>query len=174
MTNKKTEEVEAFALDLDPTVPLPEQVRRGNYGYVNPALTPENFRLTVPAGKRRVVLYDPHGFVSSEEMIRRMRADGCVPATLDDALAMGAKHTPIASARTPWCSWAASGVILWAIAPCRCSSSGTAGAGWTSAGSTSAGSTASVSPPSASHSRGSPEIIEFRLNKTNSNHPHAS
>lgn len=84
--------VETFLLDLDPKVSLAERIRAGNYGYVNPDITPENFTLTVPAGKREVVLYDPKGYTSSEAMIARMKADGYVPATLDDALAMGQKY----------------------------------------------------------------------------------
>lgn len=86
-----TETRETFALDLDPKVPLPEQIRRGNYSYVDPAITPEHFTLTL-SGKREVVLFDdPHGTVFSKEMIARMKQEGCVPATLDDALAMGAQ-----------------------------------------------------------------------------------
>ncbi len=79
---------EGFALVLDPSVPLEEQVQRGNYNYANPAITQEHFSLTLSGGCE-VVLFDPHGTVSSEEMVRRMKQDGYVPATLDDALAMG-------------------------------------------------------------------------------------
>ena len=101
---------EMFTLNLDPKVPLAEQVRLGNYDYANPAFTtPGNFSLTLPAGKREVILYDPHGSVSSEEMIRRMKAEHCIPATLDDALAMGIQFperqrtNPIVFLGTIWC-----------------------------------------------------------------------
>ena len=79
---------ETFVLDLDPKVPLADRIRAGKYYYVDPAITPEHFTLTL-SGKREVILFDPHGAVSSEEMIRRMKADHCVPATLDDCLVMG-------------------------------------------------------------------------------------
>lgn len=84
--------VETLVLNLDPSIPLAEQIRRGNYTYVNSVITPNNFHLMVPAGKRDIILYDPRGYVSSEEMVRWMKGDGCVPATLDDALAMGQQY----------------------------------------------------------------------------------
>lgn len=79
---------ETFVLNLDPTIPLEEQIQRGNYDYINPNFNTCNFQLTL-SGKREIILYDPRGSVSSEEMIRRMGADGRVPATLDDAVAFG-------------------------------------------------------------------------------------
>ena len=101
---------ETFVLNLPgPTIPLEEQIRRGNHKYSNPAINAGNFQLTIPAGKREVVLYDPRGYVSSEEMIRRMEADGYKPATLDDCLAMGAQHpdrqrqNPIVFLGSVWC-----------------------------------------------------------------------
>lgn len=86
--------VEAFEFDLPgPTIPLAEQVRRGCYNYVDPAITaPGNFQLTLPAGSREIVLYDSRGFMKSDELIVRMQADGCVPAVIDDALACGAAY----------------------------------------------------------------------------------
>jgi len=100
---------ERFVLDCPgPTVPLAEQIRHGNYNYANPDITDANFSLTIPAGKREVVLYDPRGYVSSETMIARMKADGCRPATFDDALAMGIQYpdrqrqNPIVFLGTAW------------------------------------------------------------------------
>ena len=90
MTTIADEQVESFSLDLNPTIPLAVQIRRGDYNYVDPAITvPRNFDLTVPVGHREVVLYRSLRFVYSEEVIARMQADGCVPGTLDDALALG-------------------------------------------------------------------------------------
>lgn len=82
---------ETLVLELNPSVPLEVQIKRGNYNYVNPAINPQHFTLTL-SGKREVVLFDPHGTVSSEEMVRRMKQDGYVPATLDDALSMGQQY----------------------------------------------------------------------------------
>jgi len=104
-----TQAAETLILSLDPSVSLQDQVARGKYGYVNPNYTPDNFRLTAPAAKREVVLYDPRGYVSSEEMIARMKADGNKPAGIDDCLAMGAQHperqrrNPIVFLGTVWC-----------------------------------------------------------------------
>ena len=83
---------ETLVLDLNPTIPPETQIQRGNYNYANPDINTRNFNFTLPAGKREIVLYDPKGFVSSEEMIRRMKEDGCVPGVIDDCLAMGQQH----------------------------------------------------------------------------------
>jgi hypothetical protein len=84
------EQLDTFTVTLDPTIGMAEWVRRGNYEYANPDIRERNFKLT-PTGTREVVLYDPKGAVSSEEMIRRMKADGYKPAGIDDCLAMGAQ-----------------------------------------------------------------------------------
>jgi hypothetical protein len=91
MSTKTAIQRETFALTLDPTVPLSEQVRMGTYGELNGNYKPENFTLTL-TGNREVVLFDPQGAVSSEEMIARMKAEGYVPALIDDALAMGVQY----------------------------------------------------------------------------------
>ena len=86
-----TRKADTFVLDLNAQVSLEQQIRRGNYGYVNlNYYRPGSFALTL-SGRRKVVLYDTEGLISSQEMITRMRADRCAPATLDDALAFGAK-----------------------------------------------------------------------------------
>lgn len=90
LQNFFAEEFETFMLDLDPGVPLAEQISRGNYDYVHEYYTPENFQLT-KAGKREIMLYDPKGDASSGEMIRRMAENGDRPAVLDDALELGYK-----------------------------------------------------------------------------------
>lgn len=82
---------ESFALTFDPTVPFDGQVVRGKYDRVNPHITSEHFKLTL-SGSHEVVLFDPRGTVSSQEMVARMKRDRYVPATLDDALALGATH----------------------------------------------------------------------------------
>jgi hypothetical protein len=110
----------------DPSIPLPEQIRKGNYGYVNEHYTPQNFTLTL-TGNREVVLFDPNGFVSSKEMIRRMKRDGFVPATIDDALAMGTKF-PDRQKQNPIVSSEPSSAIRTAIGTSRSSTTGTASA----------------------------------------------
>jgi len=90
LENFFAEEFEEFLIEIDPRVPFEERVRRGNYDYVNENITPDNFKLT-KSGKRKIVLYDPKGAVSSEEMIRRMTENQDRPAVLDDALELGYK-----------------------------------------------------------------------------------
>jgi hypothetical protein len=98
---------ETFALAFDPTIGIGEWVRRGNYTRPNPDINERNFKLTL-SGTRKIVLYDPKGAVSSDEMIRRMKADGYKPAGIDDALAMGAqfperqRQNPIVFLGTTW------------------------------------------------------------------------
>lgn len=88
MSTKTAQTTETYPVTLDPTVSLPDQIKAGNYGFVNSLYTAENFTLTL-TGERDIVLVDPRGFVSSEAMIARMKADGFVPATIDDCLAFG-------------------------------------------------------------------------------------
>ena len=87
--SSQTNKPEIFVAELNARVPLDEQILRGQYNYINPAITTRKFKLTISAGKREIVLYDPRGFVSSKEMIRRMKPDGCVAAVIDDCLAIG-------------------------------------------------------------------------------------
>jgi hypothetical protein len=91
MTTKTAPTTETYPVTLDPTVSLDEQIKAGNYGYVNTLYKARNFKLTL-AGSREIVLFDAGGSVTSETMIARMKAEGFIPATLDDALAMGAKY----------------------------------------------------------------------------------
>jgi hypothetical protein len=90
MFTKTTVQRETFALTLDSAVSVSEMIRRGNYGYVSDDYAPANLNLTL-TGPREVVLFDSKGSVYSKEMIARMKAEGYVPATIDDALAMGAQ-----------------------------------------------------------------------------------
>jgi hypothetical protein len=80
--------IETYPVTLDPTVSLEGQINAGNYAFVDEHYTPQNFPLTL-TGQREVMLFDPLGNVSSEEMIALMKADKCVPATIDDCLAFG-------------------------------------------------------------------------------------
>jgi hypothetical protein len=79
---------ESFRIKLNPNVSFEEQVHEGNYGYSDKFLTSANFQLSV-SGVRDVTLFDPGATSTTEEMIARMNAAGCVPALIDDALAMG-------------------------------------------------------------------------------------
>lgn len=101
-------QAETFVLYLNPAIPLEEQIQRGNYKFTHPAINLTNFSLTLPAGKRRIVLYDPKGPATSEQIVARMKADGYIPAILDDALAMGQqrpnrqRQNPIVFLGTVW------------------------------------------------------------------------
>lgn len=107
MPTKAMLSYETYSVIRDPTVSIQEQINRGGYGYANPAINSGNFKLSL-SGSRDIVLYDPRGFVSSEEMIRRMDGDGFLSATLDDALAFGIEHpdrqcqNPIVFLGTVW------------------------------------------------------------------------
>lgn len=90
LANFFAEEFEEFLIEIDPNVSFEVRVQRGNYGFVNENIRPANFNLT-KSGKRRIVLYDPKGDVSSKEMTRRMAENGDRPAVLDDALELGYK-----------------------------------------------------------------------------------
>lgn len=107
MLQSKKREVKPFGLDLDAAVSLTKWIKRGHYDYVNANYTPENFRLTL-SGRRKIALIDPRGCVSSREMIRRMKHEGLVPATLDAALAFCVayperqRHNPLVFLGTVW------------------------------------------------------------------------
>lgn len=112
---------ETFAVAIDPSVRLAEQIRCGNYVYVNASIKPKNFTLTLPAGEREVVLFDPHGYASSDEVIACMKRDEYVPATLDDALAFGAtypdrqRRNPIVFLGTMWRSPGGNGIPMLSV-----------------------------------------------------------
>jgi hypothetical protein len=101
-------ETGTFSLVDDPKVSLKELISKGGYGFVDPAITDQNFKLSIE-GKRDVVLYADLGdYLSSDQIIRCMEKDGYLPATLDDALAMGAmvperqRENPILFLGTTW------------------------------------------------------------------------
>lgn len=75
-------------IELDPAISFDERKRRGNYNYANPNITDRASHLTNKV-RRFIVLYDPRGSVSTEEMKRRIRANGDTPASADDAFEVG-------------------------------------------------------------------------------------
>lgn len=86
------EEVEDLGwIELDPVVSFGEQLQRGNYkGGVHPDITADMYKLNRKV-RRRIVLYNPIGFVSTEAMERRIKQNGDRPCCLDDALGVGYK-----------------------------------------------------------------------------------
>lgn len=86
------EEVEELGwIELDPAVSFEERVRRGNYkGGVHPNITADKSKLKRKV-RRRIVIYDPRGYASTEEMKRRIKENGDRPHDLDDALEVGHK-----------------------------------------------------------------------------------
>ncbi len=87
--------LETFVLDLNSSVSLGEWIRLGSYDHVDENYGKESFRSQVGlmlTGRVQVVLYDPNGFVLTEDIVARMKEDGFVPAALDHALAMGAQY----------------------------------------------------------------------------------
>lgn len=90
IVNFIADDFEEFIVDIDPSLSFDDRLRRGNYNYVDEGVTVEYFplRLTDPA-RRTIVLYDPHGPVSGEEMVRRIYENGDRRPTFDDALEFG-------------------------------------------------------------------------------------
>lgn len=76
-------------IEIDPTVPFEERKRRGNYkGGVHSNITADKSQLKRKV-RRHIVLYDPQGYVSNEDMKRRIRENGDRPCDLDDGLGIG-------------------------------------------------------------------------------------
>lgn len=74
---------------LDPAVSFDDRVKRGNYkGGVHPNITADKSRLKRKV-RRLIVLYNRQGDVSTEEMKRRIRANGDRSCDLDDGLGIG-------------------------------------------------------------------------------------
>jgi hypothetical protein len=101
-------ETGTFSLVDDPKISLKDQISNGGYLFVDPAITDQNFKLSI-GGKRDLVLYtNPGDYLLPDEIIRCMNDDGYLPATLDDALAMGAtfpewqRQNPIIFLGTTW------------------------------------------------------------------------
>lgn len=90
LVNFIADEFEEYSFQIDPAVSFEDRLRRGNYNYVHQDITTEKFklRLTEPV-RRSIVLYDPKGPVSSEEMIRRIQHNGDRRPTFDDVLEFG-------------------------------------------------------------------------------------
>lgn len=156
-TNKNTPQVglaeeEEYLIEIDPNLTFEERVKRGNYIGVDNNITPANFKLT-KSGKRRIVIYDPKGDVSSEEMIRRMTENGGRQCSTTRWRWVTSSRS--VSSRTPSSSLVKkrSGRIPpTAIATLRCSAggpSGEAGAGSSSTVSTTSGTRVAASRPSA-------------------------
>jgi|GEM_PF-2886224 len=89
---KPKEEIEELGwVVLDPAVSFAERVKRGKYkGGVHPNITADKSKLKRKV-RRHIVLYDPRGYASTEEMKRRIRANGDRPCDLDDGLGIGEK-----------------------------------------------------------------------------------
>ncbi|MEK7161148.1 MAG: hypothetical protein AAB729_00460 [Patescibacteria group bacterium] len=83
---------EAINIVLDPRVSIEKQITLGNYKTTHAEINSKNFSLTIPAGKREVILYEPHGYVTTEQVANRIATDGCKAATLDDALTIGVQY----------------------------------------------------------------------------------
>jgi hypothetical protein len=76
-------------INIDPTVSIENQITHGNYKFAHTDINSKNFSLTVPAGKYELTIFEPQGYVSTDQIINRMTTYGCKPATLDYALAIG-------------------------------------------------------------------------------------
>jgi hypothetical protein len=92
---KPNEKVEDLGwVVLDPAVPFEERKRLGNYkGGVHQNITADKSQLKRKV-RRHIVLYDPQGSVSTEDMKRRIRANGDRPCDLDDGLGIGQTFPP--------------------------------------------------------------------------------
>lgn len=90
LTNFFAEVFEEYWVTIDPTVPFEERIKRGGYNSVNSNITAANFKLRLKTPvRRKIVLYDPKNYVSSEEMVRRMAQNGDRRPTFDDVVAFG-------------------------------------------------------------------------------------
>jgi hypothetical protein len=90
LTNFFAEVFEEYWVTIDPTVPFEERIKRGGYDGVNSNITAANFKLRLKTPvRRKIVLYDPKNYVSSEEMVRRMAQNGDRRPTFDDVVAFG-------------------------------------------------------------------------------------
>lgn len=89
---KPKEEVEELGwIELDPAVSFPERLRLCDFkGGVHPNITVDKSKLKRRM-RRRIVLYNPGGYASTEEMKRRMKETGDRPCDLDDGTGIGYK-----------------------------------------------------------------------------------
>jgi hypothetical protein len=108
---EKVKNFERLSIELDPSLSLEDQIRRGNYSTVDGNFTSRDFHLSL-SGKREIILYEIEEMIPGpSDLIRRMQADGNAPATLDDALAIGYKFPdkqlqhPIAFLGGVWVNW---------------------------------------------------------------------
>jgi hypothetical protein len=87
---KPKEEVEVLGwIELDPAVSFQERMRLCDFkGGVHPNITADKSKLKCKV-RRLIVLYDPRGSVSTEEMKRRMTENGDKPCDIDDGTGIG-------------------------------------------------------------------------------------
>jgi hypothetical protein len=81
-------ETNMIPLEEDAKLPLRDQIQKSGYTSFDSEITEQNFKLRA-TGRRDVVLYDLKGNLSSEQVVRCMKDDGNVPATIDEAVAFG-------------------------------------------------------------------------------------
>jgi hypothetical protein len=76
-------------IELDPAVSFQERVQLCDFmGGVHPNITADKSRLKRKV-RRLIVLYDPRGFVSTEQMKRRMKENNDRPCDVDDGTGIG-------------------------------------------------------------------------------------
>lgn len=105
----KFEIVSSFEVNFDYEQSFADMVKAGNYYYVRPDITSENFALDAECAWAQEIFILRFGVMTpSEPIIKAMDAQGLRPATLTHALALGAnypeaqKQGPIIFLGSPW------------------------------------------------------------------------
>lgn len=89
---EEVEEVEDLGwIELDPAVSFQDRLRLCDFkGGVHPNITAEKSKLKRKV-RRRIVIYDPRGYVSTGDMKRRIKENGDRPCDVDDGTGIGYK-----------------------------------------------------------------------------------
>jgi hypothetical protein len=98
-----------FAVTVDYGTPLDQMIAAGNYGYVNPNITSQNFPITgTGVVETEIILAHFDRDIESDDAVRKLREMRLEPAGIEHATAFGTKYPdvqreyPIVFLRSVW------------------------------------------------------------------------